>query len=303
MTQSRALLVLLFCFIAPSHWTASLRAQTKIDPAVRARLDREFAAAHPQPGDYLPSCELNVLTDDPDAYPRTIRYAAHGDAKLIVTASLTCPKTRQHFPAIQKLKEQYGEKLGVTIVYVIEAHPENDVCPYLGVVDLTEANIRDKIRFRQPTTLEGRLQLAKAFAKMYPIDGTVLVDSMDNVAWRTLGQSPNAAVLASSDGLVRFRQGWIDPPALIPEIDKLIAQAAAERQRPPSLSMDGMSFGNAMGQMRRSDEELSASMQEIMRRVNGENPSQWAVVDWLNKVDLPHLKALFAKYPKVINEP
>ncbi len=118
MTQSRVLIVLLASCIAcvSTLWTASLHAQTKIDPAVRARLDREFASAHPQPGDYLPSCELTVLTDQPDAYPQAIRYAAYGDAKLIVTASLTCPKTRQHFPAIQKLKEKYGKKLGVTIV-------------------------------------------------------------------------------------------------------------------------------------------------------------------------------------------
>ena len=290
MPQSRVVLALLTFFtICATPWPASLHAQTQIDPAVRARLDREFAAAHPQPGDYLPSCELKVLTDKPDVYPQTIRFAAYGDAKLVVTASLTCPKTRQHFPAIQKLKEKYGEKLGVTIVYVIEAHPENDVCPYLGVVDLTEANIRDKIRYRQPSTIEGRLQLATAFAKMYPIEGTVLVDSMDNVAWRTLGQSPNAAVLASSDGRVTFRQGWIDPPALIPEIDKLIAQADADRQPNKALA--------------RGRDEPSPSMQEIMQRVNSENPNQWYVVDWLAKVDLPHLKALFAKYPKVINEP
>lgn len=269
--------------------TAWLRAQGRVDPKVRARLDREFAAAHPQPGDYLPSCELKVLAEEEEAYPETLRFAEHGYAKLIVTASLTCPKTRQHLPAIQTLKKKYGDKLGVTIVYVIEAHPENDICPYLGVVDITEANIRDNIRHRQPTSMEGRVRLAKSFQKMFPFKASVLVDSMDNIAWRTLGQSPNAALLATSDGLVTFRQGWIDPPALVPEIDKLIAQETAERKRLENESRD--------------ERKPSGQLKEIMGRVDAESPSQWSVVRWLQEVDLPHLKALFSRYPKVINEP
>ncbi len=269
------------------NWTsaARLHAQGRVDPALRARLDREFATAHPQPGDYLPSCVLNVLSDEQEPYPETIRYAEHGYAKLVVTASLTCPKTRQHFPAIQKLKQQYGDKLGVTIVYVIEAHPESDICPYLGVVDLTEANIRDNIRHRQPTTREGRQKLAQALKKMFPLDAVLLMDSMDNVAWRTLGQSPNAALLANSEGLVTFRQGWIDPPALVPEIDKLIAMETAERQKRESEVRD--------------EREPSHELQEIMRRVDPQNPNQWSVVRWLENVDLPHLKALFNKYPRL----
>lgn len=267
---------------------ASLKAQGKVDPAVRARLDREFAAAHPQPGDYLPVCRLHYLSEKIDDHATDIRYAAHGDAKLIVTASLTCPKTRQHLPAIQELKKKYGESLAVTIVYVIEAHPEKDVCPYLGVVDITEANLRDNIRYRQPTTFEGRLQLARQFSKRYPMKAALLVDSMENVAWRTLGQSPNAAILANSEGKVVMRQGWIDPPALVPEIEKLIAQEASDRREREK-------------RFHREHVE-SEQMQAIMRRLDPDNPNQWEVVRWLEKVDLPHLKALFVKYPKVIED-
>ncbi len=111
---------------------------------------------------------MKRLTREPDDYLESIRHAAYGSVKLVVTASLTCPKTRQHFPAIQQLKEKYGKQLGVTVVYVIEAHPETDICPYLGVVDITEANLRDNIRFRQPTTMEGRVKLAEMFSARYP---------------------------------------------------------------------------------------------------------------------------------------
>ncbi len=210
--------VMIFCSFRPAI------SQGKVDPAARARLDREFAVAHPQPGDYLPTIELTNLycSDGNTARSDLLRYSTPGDVKLVVTASLTCPKTRQHFPALQQLKKKYGERLGVVVVYVIEAHPEHDLCPYLGVVDVTEANLRDNIRFRQPTTMDDRTSLAKRFAKSYPFSGSVLVDSMDNIAWRTLGKSPNMALLADSEGRVVYSQGWVEPKSLVVEIEKLL---------------------------------------------------------------------------------
>ena len=300
----------------------SALSQGRVDPEVRARLDREFAAAHPQPGDYLPTIDLLELNEakalkykvEPSRLTAMLRYAETGDVKLVVTASLTCPKTRQHFPALQQIKKKYGDRLGVIVVYVVEAHPEHDVCPYLEVVDITEANLRDNIRFRQPTTMEARVQLAKGFAERYPIEGDYLVDSMDNIAWRSLGKSPNMALLADSEGRVTYRQGWVEPESLDVEIEKLLKSipkvsggmlggrqatgpVADKDLLPGEVTMD-----LGYGELQTSASKRSQVLAEIMKRLSPGSPSEWDFVRWLEDVSDDKLRLLLKRYPTVINE-
>ncbi len=42
----------------------------------------------------------------------------------------------------------------------------------------------------------------------------------------------------------------------------------------------------------------SASMQEIMKRLDPKFPNQWSVKRWLSTVDLPHLKASLHQIPQ-----
>ena len=306
--------------------SSSAFSQGRVDPEVRKRLDREFAAAHPQPGDYLPAIALLELDDkkaaaykiEPEQLTAMLRYAATGDVKLVVTASLTCPKTRQHFPALQQIKEKYGDRLGVIVVYVVEAHPERDVCPYLGVVDITEANLRDNIRFRQPTTMEARVQMAKGFAKRYPITGDFLVDSMENIAWRSLGKSPNMALLADAQGRVVFRQGWVAPESLDVEIEKLLksipivsgGMLGGRRATRPKADKDLLPGEATMSQdsslsydeLQTSESKRSKVVTEILKRLSPDSPFEWNFVRWLEDVNDDKLRLLLKRYPTVINE-
>lgn len=304
---------------------ASLHAQEQVDPAVRERLDREFAAAEPQPGDYLPDLELPTL----GGRETSIRHAAYGDLTIVVTGSFTCPKTRRHMPALQELKKKYGKQLGVTVVYVIEAHPEIDVCPYLGVVDVTEANLRDKILHRQPTTTVERLAIVKTFHNRYPIEAAVLIDSMDNVAWRALGRSPNAALLVDRDDKVILRQGWFDPEKLEEEIAKRLPEPVKEEpdpfkekdeegwrakesgpDKPPQLA--NRKPTRAKPEIKRDpnedveNAEPSEALKEILERLarksEDRSPHIWDFVRWLEKVNNDKLRQLFKEYPTVVNE-
>ena len=267
-------------------------AQQRVDPAVRARLDREFAEAHPQPGDYLPNLELhnpkrtpikNQATDEP--ITENLRYASQGDLTLVLTASLTCPKTRQHLPAMQQLKTKYKKHLGITIVYVVEAHPEKDVCPYLGVVDVTDANLRDHILYRQPKSMEDRIAIAEEFQTRYPIDGEVLIDSLANEAWRALGQSPNMALLVDSDKRVLLRQGWVEPKSLEEAIVKHLA------------SVEKVSIKRKQHDDNTSNPELQA----ILKRLDPKHPSESDFVYWLKEVETNKLRILLQRYPSIVN--
>lgn len=267
-------------------------AQQRVDPAVRARLDREFAEAHPQPGDYLPNLELHKLertssksqaTGEP--IKENLHTASYRDLTLVLTASLTCPKTRQHLPAIQQLESKYREQLGITIVYVVEAHPEKDVCPYLGVVDVTDANLRDHILYRQPKSMEDRIAIAQEFQTRYPIDGEVLIDSLDNEAWRALGQSPNMALLVDSDKRVLLRQGWVEPKSLEEAIVKHLA------------SVEKVSIKRKQHE----DNTLNPELQAILKRLDPKHPNESDFVYWLKEVETNKLRLLLQRYPSIVN--
>ena len=285
-------------------------AQQRVDPALRARLDREFAEAHPQPGDYLPYLWLRKLNPSPSKSQKeeeskeyNLRNASQGDLTLVLTASLTCPKTRRHLPEIHELKNKFKTLLNITIVYVVEAHPEKDVCPYLGVVDVTEANLQDNILYRQPRSMEERIAIAEEFQMRYPIDGAVLVDSMNNVAWRTLGQSPNMALLVDRDKRVLLRQGWVEPNTLEEAIVMHL------RKRPSSeIRMDVSGANNAelgqrgRGSFRVNDKKVNPEIMTILKRLSPDNPNYGDFVRWLEKVDSEKLRLLLQRFPSIINE-
>ncbi len=289
----------LLCWIVLILAADVLPAQQQVDPAVRARLDREFAEAYPQPGDYLPFCYLPELHTQRHNQTLPLNHGASGKARLLVTASLTCPKTRQHFPAIQAWQKKYKQDLGISVVYVLEAHPEIDICPYLGVVDITEANLRDKILYRQPIDMNQRMAMATLFLKRYPIQGSVFVDSMDNVAWRTLGQAPNLALLYDQNGQVIVRQGWFNPETLEPEIEKLI-QAGTDQHADLRREGMGASMPGGMGNM--IERELSPELEVVLKRLNADNPNTVDFVRWLETVDAPHFKRCSSSIPRSLTK-
>ncbi len=262
-----------------------LSAQQQVSPETRAKLDRQFATAHPQPGDFLPDLFLQSLKEKEGK--QSLRYATQGEVNLLITASLTCPKTRQHMPALQELKEKYGKRLGITIVYVIEAHPEKDICPYLGVVDVTDANLRDKILLRQPKTMDERMKLVRSFADRYPVDATVLVDTIENLAWRALGRSPNLALLSNDDDKVLFRQGWFDPTKLDEEVARQLKNIVTESQRTDRLN-DNFTL---------DDDSFKA----ILARLPLKEPTKWEFASWVEESPPDLLRKALRENPKLID--
>jgi len=175
-------------------------------------------------GEQLPDLTVYTLDGKPTAFNK-----AWGG--VLMTASLTCPKSREKYPDLQALATSLGGKGHFAILYVIEAHPDQDPSPYKGIVDVTPANQRDKILFRQPTTLEERLKLARAFAERFkiPKEIEVYVDGMSNEAWKQVGGGPNMALVISQSGLVWTRQGWFNAATLKPAVEAVVHSSVTSR--------------------------------------------------------------------------
>lgn len=136
---------------------------------------------------------------------------------MLVTASLTCNVARRQQTQVDELRQRFGNAVAVVVVYTIDAHPAGDPCPYTGEEWVPEDNRKDQVLIHQPKTLAERLDAARTFQKRFSTNATVLVDMMDDAAWKALGSAPNLGLLVGSDGIVRLRQGWFDAEAMTKE--------------------------------------------------------------------------------------
>jgi ankyrin repeat protein len=188
--------------------TAAAIAQHSSEPAASAApsAQTKFDKTGPQVGHQVPDLKLRTLKGE----EQRLSAAWQGGPALLVTSSLTCPKSRSRWPELKALVERYDGKLNVIIIYVIEAHPVGSLCPYKGVEDVTPENERDGILRKQPATLEDRLELALEFKRLLRISVPIYVDNLKDETWKALGAAPNLALLVDSQGIVVARSGWFE---------------------------------------------------------------------------------------------
>lgn len=228
-----------------------------------------FEDKGPQIGQQLPNLEIRTLEDDPRELHSVLRYHP---LTVLVTASYTCPKSRSTYPAIRELERKYKGKVQFIILYVIEAHPQTDICPYTGKEDVTEENVRDGILRRQPKTQEQRIKLAQEFKQTQNVTAEIYLDVMGNSCWKNLGGGPNMAFLVNNSDIVLLRQGWLDAAKLPPAIDAVL-QA-------------GRSFERA---------------EDSIEKVGLGDLQIWDVMRTLENGPVADARALLQKHPKLVN--
>ena len=146
--------------------------------------DLRFARGAAAPGDRVPAFELLTTNGD-----RLTNSDVFGDKPvLFVFGSMTCPMTASSAPSVQKLYEEFGERVDFVMLYVREAHPGE----YFG----------------QAETIKDKIKSARALQEFYGIDWTVAADTLDGELHRALDPKPNAAYLVNSDGEIVFRSLW-----------------------------------------------------------------------------------------------
>ena len=145
-----------------------------------------------------------------------------GKPIMLVSGSYTCDVARYNLANIQKLKQQYGDKLEILLVYTREAHPSDMPSPYSPKQEIwiPRLNLKDKVKANQPKTYGENKLLAVKWAQEYNIEVPVLIDTPDNKFWLQFGQAPNSAYLIEPQGSVYFKQSWF----AMEELEKAISQ-------------------------------------------------------------------------------
>jgi hypothetical protein len=141
---------------------------------------------------------------------------------LLVAMSLSCGQTRRHAQALRRLSRRFEKDINTVIIYVLEAHPIDTTSPYSDRIWVTTRNEMVGIRCAQPRTLEERIALAHQLKRRFRLSTFMLIDALDDRAWRAFGSAPNVAILVYSDGRIAAKQGWFEPQQMARAITALL---------------------------------------------------------------------------------
>ncbi len=191
---------------------AEPRPETKAEPAKAlppVARSNQFDRG-PKPGTAAPDFELKTVEG------KSIRASTLWSNKptVIMMGSHTCPIFRGKVNDFEGLVQEFSNKANFVVLYTIEAHPKGDPSPYKDREWVVPANEKIGLRVAQPKTMEERTARALTCAGAMKLTVSVVVDRMDNGAWKAYGSAPNSGFLIGSDGKVIEQEPWFDPPAM-----------------------------------------------------------------------------------------
>ena len=71
-------------------------------------------------------------------------------------------------------------------------------------------------------TIEERIKLARQLRRRFRFSNSMLIDALDDRAWRAFGSAPNVAILVHPGGRIALNQGWFEPKEMLRAITALL---------------------------------------------------------------------------------
>lgn len=100
-------------------------------------------------------------------------------------------------PALNKLSEQYGNKVTFLVVYITEAHPSD--------VWQMQSNIQDKVVFASPKDEEERALVAGACVRKLGIQIPAVIDEFGNSTEHAYTGWPDRLYLIDRKGRITYK--------------------------------------------------------------------------------------------------
>jgi hypothetical protein len=100
---------------------------------------------------------------------------------------------------IEALREKYRGEVEVVIVYIKEAHPEDEW--------QSESNIEGDVVYQQPKSFEARVGLVKTFIEKMGVKTPTLVDGIENTAMACYAAWPERIYVIDTDGTIAYKGG------------------------------------------------------------------------------------------------
>ena len=171
-----------------------------------------------QPGERMPE----LILHDIEGNQQQLSRCWEKQPALLVTMSLSCGRSRRHARGLRRLSRRFEQDINTVIIYIAEAHPIDVPSPYADRIWVTPKNEIAGIHCAQPRTVEARIELAHQLRRRYRLSTSILIDALDDRAWRAFGGAPNVAILVDPDGRIAVKQGWFEPQEMARAITALL---------------------------------------------------------------------------------
>lgn len=155
---------------------------------------------------------------------------------VLQLGSHSCPVYRYRRFGMEKLVDEFGDRVHFLLVYTREAHPVGSKSPYAEGVWDPLWNRLTGVRVREPATLDERRELAGRSLRMLELQQTMLTDAMDNAVWQSYGAASSPAFVLDSESKVVLRQVWLDPKEIGRELRRLLETTEPAAERSPAES-------------------------------------------------------------------
>jgi peroxiredoxin len=116
---------------------------------------------------------------------------------VLVFGSYTWPPFRREVPALNKLYEEYGNKVAFLVVYITEAHPSD--------VWQMQNNIKDNVVFASPKNEEERALVAGACVRKLGIKLPAVVDEFGNSTESAYTGWPDRLYVIDNQGKIAYK--------------------------------------------------------------------------------------------------
>ncbi len=100
---------------------------------------------------------------------------------------------------LEQLRERYQQGANFLIVYIREAHPDDEW--------QMEQNLDEEIVFNQPKSLDERLQMARTFLEKTEVQTQTLVDDISNPANLCYAAWPERLYVIDQEGTIVYKGG------------------------------------------------------------------------------------------------
>ena len=100
---------------------------------------------------------------------------------------------------LEQLRKDFQNQAEFLLVYVKEAHPEDEW--------RSAGNTKQGILFKQPTTIEERLDIARAFIGKMDVETRTLVDDIANTAEELYAAWPERIYVIDRGGTIIYKGG------------------------------------------------------------------------------------------------
>ncbi len=176
--------------------TIELPPKSFMDELAAQRMPLEAAA--PKVGERAPEFKAERLSADGKATGGLVSLSDfHGRPLALMFGSWTCPIYRGQIDRFNEIYDELRDRLKFLLIYTHEAHPEDG-----WQVDINHAQ---HVVYDQPTTSEGRAEIAAACMHYHAMTMPVALDDMDDSIERAYAGAPERLYLIDANGIVRHR--------------------------------------------------------------------------------------------------